>query len=151
MHLTSYEKFRCFSEHYLSGKERLKLLEVGSKSYKGQRSYRDFMKKSWVYVGLDIEDGPNVHIVPKNPFVWPEIEDETFDVCISGQTFEHNPFFWITLAEISRVINQNGLVFIVVPGGGACPQISLGLLAILPGFLDCINSILWIRASRALF
>ena len=55
-------------------------------------------------------------LVPKHPFVWNEIANETFDFVVSGQTFEHNPFFWITFAEMARVLTQGGLLLIIAPG-----------------------------------
>lgn len=121
MHATSYLKARVFVEEYLPaepGRVR-QVLEIGSKSYHAQDTYRPlFDGPDFAYRGLDIEAGPNVDIVPKNPFVWEEIADESFDVCISGQTFEHNPYFWVTFAEMARVLRPGGLAFVVAPGGG---------------------------------
>lgn len=34
-------------------------------------------------------DGPNVDLVPKDIYYWEEITDESFDLVISGQVFEH--------------------------------------------------------------
>src|SRR5690606_31277871 len=53
-----------------------------------------------------------------NMFLWREIENESFDFCISGQTFEHNPFFWITFAEIARILKPGGKALIIAPGRG---------------------------------
>ena len=118
MHLSSYLKCRFFIEHYFSGKSGLKILEVGSKNYEGQRSNRDLIPSSWEYVGLDIEAGQNVDLVPTNPFSWEEIPDNSYDIVISSQTFEHNPFFWVTMADIARVLKEGGYVFIVAPAAG---------------------------------
>ena len=57
--------------------------------------------------------------MPQDVFHWEEIPDRSFDVVISGQAFEHNPYFWISLAEIARVLVPGGLVAIVAPGAGA--------------------------------
>lgn len=93
------------------------LLEVGSKVYRGQPCYRELITQDWIrYTGLDLEPGDNVDIVPKNGYVWTEMESESFSVCISGQTFEHNPFFWVTMAEISRVLIPGGVTCIIAPG-----------------------------------
>ena len=121
MHFSSYLKAELFVEEYLAGPgTKPAVLEIGSKSYHGQDTYKDlFPADGFDYTGLDIEAGPNVDIVPENMFVWNEIAGNTFDVCISGQTFEHNPFFWITFAEIARVLKPGGLAFIVAPGAGA--------------------------------
>lgn len=124
MHESSFVKAEVFVREYLSdaGNKNggpIKVLEVGSKSYHTQDTYRPlFPAPKFSYSGLDIEAGPNVDIVPANPFVWDEIEDSSFDACVSGQTFEHNPYFWITFAEIARVLVPGGSALIVAPGSG---------------------------------
>src|SRR5947207_13187867 len=96
------------------------LIEIGSKIYRGQPCYREVITQDWIrYTGLDLEDGDNVDVVPKSGYVWSELADESFDVCISGQTFEHNPFFWVTMAEISRVLRPGGFACIIAPGAQA--------------------------------
>jgi SAM-dependent methyltransferase len=43
-------------------------------------------------------------------------EDESFDLVVSNATFEHDKYFWLSLAEIRRVTRPRGLVIIGVPG-----------------------------------
>lgn len=121
MHDTSLLKAKVFVEEYLPAEAgRIRhVLEVGSKSYHAHDTYRSlFDGPGFAYTGLDIEAGENVDVVPANAFVWEELERESFDVCISGQTFEHNPSFWVTFAEMARVLKPGGLAFVVAPGGG---------------------------------
>lgn len=124
MHKTSYIKAELFYKNYIepaqiNANEEIKVLDIGSKVYEGQKSYRDIFVNSDIdYQGLDLESGENVNIVPENIFIWKEIPDESFDYCISGQTFEHNPFFWITFAEIARILKPGGMVLIIAPGRG---------------------------------
>ena len=40
------------------------------------------------------------------------------DVVISGQTFEHIPFIWASIMEISRVLKPGGHAFIIAPSRG---------------------------------
>jgi SAM-dependent methyltransferase len=42
--------------------------------------------------------------------------DGLFDVVVSNATLEHDPRFWLTLAEIQRVLKPGGLLLIGVPG-----------------------------------
>ncbi|MGF1549980.1 MAG: methyltransferase domain-containing protein [Sphingomonadaceae bacterium] len=123
MHLSSYAKmeafFRSYSGSFPAEAGRSRVLEIGSKIYEGQRSYRALIdKERQSYVGLDLEPGLNVDIVARDSFVWPEIGDGSFDVCISGQTFEHNPYFWVTMCELARVLAAGGLACIIAPGAG---------------------------------
>jgi SAM-dependent methyltransferase len=124
MHDSSFVKAETFVSEYApqkgAGGGPVRVLEIGSKSYHTQDTYRLlFPEPRFSYAGLDLEPGENVDIVPANPFVWTELADNSFDICVSGQTFEHNPYFWITFAEIARVLVPGGLALIVAPGGGA--------------------------------
>ena len=106
--------FRDTWSHECRGGRSLSVLDVGSADVNG--SYRElFTTESFKYVGLDLADGPNVHICPENAYKWKEIEDNVFDIVISGQSFEHIEFFWLTMAEIARVLKPGGLVCIIVP------------------------------------
>lgn len=121
VHEASFEKMRAFRNVYLKpiAEHPVRVLDVGSGTIPGTPSYRDLLAgPDFEYVGLDIEEGPNVDRVPADPFSWGELATESFDVVISGQTFEHNPFFWITAAEIARVLAQDGLVAIIAPSAG---------------------------------
>ena len=124
MHFSSYAKARIFLEVYASELPRsdgqVRVLEVGSKSHHAQDTYRGlFDDPAFRYRGLDLEAGANVDIVPRNPFVWNELAASSFDLCVSGQTFEHNPYFWVTFAEMARVLAPGGFAFVVAPGGGS--------------------------------
>jgi SAM-dependent methyltransferase len=109
---------KWFVDNYASKiiKDKIRVLDVGSFDVNG--SYRNiFADKKYEYIGLDMEKGPNVDIVLKNPYNWDEIETDSFDVIISGQAFEHIEFFWITMSEIVRVLKKNGLLCIIAPNG----------------------------------
>ena len=123
MHESSRLKFEAFVYTYMQQAGDLNtrsVLDVGSrqtneKSY----SYRQELDTHGLkYTGIDIEAGFNVDIVPANPYVWDEIANETFDFVISGQAFEHNPFMWVTTAEIAQVLKPGGMAFIVAPSAG---------------------------------
>jgi SAM-dependent methyltransferase len=122
VHTASYEKMRAFRSAYLPEENRpttLRVLDVGSSSKPTARNYRWlFAPPTFEYVGLDVEEGHNVDVVPGDPFCWSELADESFDIVVSGQMLEHNPFFWITLAEIARVARPGGLVALIAPSEG---------------------------------
>ena len=115
MHFTSFEKMRSIRDTYVpSG---AKVLDVGSATFGGP-TYRDLFGRGYEYVGLDIEDGNNVDLAVKDAYQWVELDDDSFDVAISGQAFEHNPFFWITAAEMARVVRPGGIIAIIAPARG---------------------------------
>lgn len=131
MHPASLEKVRHFRDVYLDASvvKPIRVLDVGSSTVSGgeddgvstdrPRNYRVFFPApDFDYTGLDVVAGANVDLVPVDPFRWTELSDESFDVVVCGQTFEHNPFFWVTLAEIARVLIQRGFVCIVAPSRG---------------------------------
>jgi SAM-dependent methyltransferase len=124
MHTTSHKKMESFFKSYQdkiprAERKKARVLDVGSKTYEGQGTYRDLIAPElYDYVGLDLEAGDNVDIVPARTYIWPELQDESFEICISGQTFEHNPFFWVTASEMARVLVPGGYLCLIAPGGG---------------------------------
>jgi SAM-dependent methyltransferase len=121
VHESAFEKVRAFRNAYFAGRrdERLRVLDVGSGCSEGSLSCRDlFVPPVFDYVGLDIYQGHNVDYVPEDPYSWSELGSESFDVVVSNQVFEHIPFFWITAAEVARVLVPGGLVVVVSPSSG---------------------------------
>ncbi len=107
---------KWFVDTYASriGKPEVKVLDVGSLDING--SYRAlFAENGYQYTGLDMEAGPNVDIVLENPYDWDAVATDSFDIVVSGQAFEHVEFFWITLAEMARVMKKDGLLCIIAP------------------------------------
>jgi SAM-dependent methyltransferase len=118
MHRSSYLRMEWFERKYASNvsSKKQKILDVGSFDVNG--TYKDiFPLEHYIYEGLDMEEGPNVDIVPKNPYSWKEIKKDEYDIVISGQAFEHIEFFWITLSEMVRVLKKDGLMCIIAPNG----------------------------------
>ncbi len=118
MHKSSILRMKWFVDHYATKipKSQVKVLDVGSYDVNG--SYKHlFDEKKYLYTGLDMEDGPNVDLVLKNPYDWDKIATDSFDVVISGQAFEHIEFFWITMSEMARVLKKDGLLCLIAPNG----------------------------------
>lgn len=119
MHQSSFDKMKSFRDRYLSCKETqpLVILDLGSQNIGG--CYREiFNWQNWSYQGLDLGAGENVDIVLQEPYYWREIPSSSTDVLISGQTFEHVEFFWLTMSEIARVLKPGGLCCIIAPSSG---------------------------------
>lgn len=120
MHGSSLCRMRWFVLTYLSdAPQGQKVLDIGSCDVAGG-TYRQFFDPAiFEYVGLDMAPGPNVDIVPSRPYCWREIASNSFDIVISGQAFEHAEFFWLTAAEMARVLRPGGLLCLIAPRGFA--------------------------------
>lgn len=108
------KRMSWFYNNFVSGKNGISVLDVGSSDYNG--SYKNLFP-CCKYTGLDMAPGKNVDICVENPYNWEELKANTFDVVVSGQTLEHSPFFWLLFGEIVRVTKKGGLICIVVPRG----------------------------------
>lgn len=118
MHKSSMLRMQWFEENHARNlkKDKINILDIGS--YEVNGSYKQiFNSERYEYTGLDMAAGPNVDIVPKNPYDWQELATDTFDIVISGQAFEHIEFFWVTMSEMARVLKKDGLLCIIAPNG----------------------------------
>lgn len=68
-------------------------------------------------VGVDIRAGRNVDVVMTEPYRLP-MKSNSVDVVMSGQVFEHIPFFWASMLEIARVLKPHGVMMMTVPSRG---------------------------------
>ena len=120
MHKSSYDKMNWFKNNYLNENDALEILDVGSLDTSGNDyNYRSiFNNPNWIYTGLDFVDGKNVDIVVEDIYSWFEIENNSYDIVVCGQLFEHLGFFWLTMAEIDRVLRPGGFCCIIAPSGG---------------------------------
>jgi len=124
MHQSSFDKMTAFRRKYLSGREseQLTILDLGSQEIitpGSSGTYRSlFSQTNWRYIGVDMAAGLNVDVVLRDPYDWKEIEPESADVVITGQTFEHTEFFWETARQIARTLKPGGLCCIIVPSSG---------------------------------
>ena len=114
MHHTAYinaEKFyHKYCEENIQSK---KILDVGSYNVNGT------MKPIFIkgqYVGLDIEEGPNVDVVGVSHDI--SFGNDVFDIIISSSCFEHDDMFWVSFQEMCRVLKPGGYIYINAPSTG---------------------------------
>lgn len=116
MHDASYAIMSHLVDAYVNPDLPLYVLDVGSRDVNG--SYRPlFARPAWRYDGADMVAGPNVDIVLKDPYHW-VLPDGSYDLVISGQTFEHVEFFWLTWLEMVRTVKPGGMIFLIAPSKG---------------------------------
>ena len=120
MHQSSFLAMEKFKNMYLDKSSTLDILDIGSfdSNEKPFNYGLLFDEKNWNYSGMDIREGPNVDVVVSDIYDWIEIPDESYDVVISGQAFEHMEFFWKAIVEIERILKSEGFCCIIAPSTG---------------------------------
>ncbi|TGA90131.1 methyltransferase domain-containing protein [Streptomyces sp. MZ04] len=119
MHQSAYEQMELCVEHYMPTGKRHRVVDLGARVSDGQtRTHKTLLKgRDTECVGVDVLDGRNVDAVMTKPYRIP-VKSRSADFVISGQAFEHIPFFWATMLEIARVLKPNGIAFVTAPSRG---------------------------------
>ncbi|MFE6027610.1 methyltransferase domain-containing protein [Streptomyces niveus] len=119
MHRSAYEQMELCVKEYMPTTGRHRVVDLGSRiSPKQSLTHRGLLGGRDVeYIGVDVLDGPNVDIVMPAPYRIP-VRSRTADFVMSGQAFEHIPFFWASMMEIARVLRPGGLAFVTAPSRG---------------------------------
>ena len=104
-HNSQLQFIRLLSEGFPKQFKNRRVLEVGSLDING--SIRRFFPEC-EYVGLDVASGPAVDIVCEGQKY--DAPDESFDVVISCEAMEHNPYWAETLQNMIRLCRPGGIV-----------------------------------------
>jgi hypothetical protein len=88
-------KLRSQFPHYFTD---VRVLEVGSLNING--TVRDFFQPT-EYVGVDVAEGPGVDVIAQGEHL--TYPDNSFDVVISAECFEHNPEWVATFDNMWRM------------------------------------------------
>ncbi len=97
----------------LSSGERMRVLEVGSQDVNG--TVRSYFGK-YDYVGADLSPGPGVDVVGSGHEL--NFGNGHFDVTLSCECFEHNPYWKETFENMVRMTRPGGLVAITCASRG---------------------------------
>jgi SAM-dependent methyltransferase len=96
-----------------------RILDVGAMDVNG--TLRSIAPAGCVYTGLDLAEGPGVDCVldasPMGRGTFP-FSNGSFDLVVSTSCFEHDPAFWVTFAEMARVVRAGGFIYVSVPANG---------------------------------
>jgi Methyltransferase domain. len=91
-----------------------RVLEIGSYDVNG--SVREIFAGSREYVGVDLREGPGVDRVAFGHEL--TLPDASFDVSISGECFEHDPYWVQTILNMCRMTRPGGLVAFTCASSG---------------------------------
>jgi SAM-dependent methyltransferase len=130
MHLSSLENMKTMLDRVLTpefiaeckseqGQPVCRIVDYGGRRVEGHDSYFSLLAthSNVQYVGVDIEDGDGVDVVMTDPYCCP-LPNESVDVIITGQMFEHCEFFWLTIQDMARMLRPGGYVLAITPAGG---------------------------------
>ena len=114
MHDTAARSGLAFSRSY--GIPNGLVIDLGGRNVNG--SLRKFFEKIGMkYVCVDMEKDASVDVVvppgERLPF-----EDGSVDLIVSTSCFEHDPCFWLTFKEMTRIIKPSGHIYINAPTAG---------------------------------
>jgi SAM-dependent methyltransferase len=138
VHATSLQNMQHFISKYVSSviengvdNRKINVLDVGGADYNG--SYRQlFPSEFFNYLVCDIEASQSVDLLMTQVDIIP-VESESFDLVISGQTFEHCPKFWDLFSEMSRVCKSTGIIVVIAPSAGPEHKFPSDLYRFYPG------------------
>jgi len=120
MHASSLENMRKCHDRFMApagyaSRAWVSILDVGGADING--NYRDvFSLPNYHYLTADIAD-TGVDIRLHDPYLIP-LPDDSQDIVISGQAFEHCEYFWLTFQEMVRVMKKDGFLFLIAPSAG---------------------------------
>jgi SAM-dependent methyltransferase len=114
MHITSLKSGEMFAETYGScGKI---VVDIGGMDVNGSlRSF--FEKKGMKFISVDMVSHKSIDIVIKPGEKLP-FETGTIDLIVSTSCFEHDPCFWLTFKEMTRIVKPDGFIYINAPTSG---------------------------------
>jgi SAM-dependent methyltransferase len=106
-------------KRYMKKGRHYDVLDFGSgTSPKQTMTHRSLLEEYDVdYTGVDVREGNNIDTLMPKPYKIP-LGSKSIDVVLTGQVFEHVPFFWASLLEIARVMRPRALLLMTVPSRG---------------------------------
>jgi len=114
MHFSALSAGEAFAQTYFV--ENGLVVDVGGRNING--SLRTFFEKLGMrYICVDMEKDDSVDIVvpPGEPMPF---EEASVDLIISTSCFEHDPCFWMTFREMTRMIKPTGFIYVNAPTRG---------------------------------
>ena len=119
MHPSAHAQMALSVERYMDPGRHYDVLDFGSGTSPWQTmTHRSILEDYDIdYTGVDVREGDNIDITMTKPYKIP-MKSKSVDVVLTGQVFEHVPFFWASLLEIARVMRPRAYLFMTVPSRG---------------------------------
>lgn len=114
MHDTALASGKFFAETY--GAANKVVVDIGGKNVNGSlRSFFESLGMKFICVDMDKHSSVDIVVKPgdKLPF-----ETGSIDMVVSSSCFEHDPCFWITFKEMTRIVKLGGFIYISAPTNG---------------------------------
>ncbi len=111
MHINSLLLFEKYAKRYF--KNNLKVLEIGPNGFPS--TYKKSVKSNSIsWDTIDLFPNDKLTYLAINEYKFP-IEDNSYDIVLSGQVIEHVRKVWIWIKELSRVCKKGGLIITINP------------------------------------
>jgi SAM-dependent methyltransferase len=119
VHLSARAHMKFCVDTYLRPGKHYRVVDIGSRISDGQEAtHRDLLADyDCAITGVDVRAGRNVDVLMTKPYRLP-LKSNSADLILSGQAFEHIPFFWASFLEMARVLAPGGLIFLTAPSRG---------------------------------
>lgn len=118
MHPSALACMRDCIEEFMPDDRHYDVVDFGSRMAREGATHRDMLTgRDCSVLGVDLLGGNNVDVVMRKPYQVP-LPSNSADVVITGQVFEHVPFFFTSILELERILRPGGLIFMTVPSRG---------------------------------
>lgn len=95
-------------DFFIDNVENLEIIEIGS--YEVNGAIREIFQNCKKYIGADLAAGPGVDIICEGHKL--DFPTNSFDLALSCECFEHDPFWVETFKNMMRMTKPNGLVVV---------------------------------------
>lgn len=101
-HPEQREFFESVKSRFPQYFDNVEVIEIGSLDING--SVRDFYRNTPRYIGVDLAEGKGVDLIAEGQDV--DFPDRSFDVAVSAECFEHNPYWKETFLNMYRMASK---------------------------------------------
>lgn len=114
MHDTSLICGKLFAELY--GSAGKIVVDIGGLDINGSlKSFFENMGMTYICIDMEVHPSVDIVVAPGNKLPF---EDGSIDLIISTSCFEHDPCFWITFKEMTRIVKMDGYIYVNAPTYG---------------------------------